>query len=165
MLVRWFQDLRHAMRQLRRSLLFTLAVILTLAGGIGLNAAIVTIVDCVLLKPLGYHDANRIYSINTRFLREGRSAAKIGGDDYADVASGIHSLESVAYYNAWEDVLQLNGHSYYVNIASASPRFGTVLDIEPVAGRLFHDDVDGPEVLAATTEVAPCYKARAAMSF
>ena len=140
-------------------------MILTLAGGIGLNAAIVTIVDCVLLKPLGYRDANRIYSINTRFLREGRSAAKIGGDDYADVASGIHSLESVAYYNAWEDVLQLNGHSYYVNIASASPRFGTVLGVEPVAGRLFHDDVDGPEVLVATTEVAPCYKARAAMSF
>jgi putative ABC transport system permease protein len=151
MLILWIQDLRYAVRQLRRSLSFTLAVILTLAVGIGLNAAIFTIVDCVLLQPLGYHDADRIYSINTRFLRDGRSAAKIGGDDYVDVARSTHSLESLAYYNFWEDGLQLNGHSYYVNIASASPRFGTVLGVEPVAGRLFHDDVDGSEVLVANS--------------
>lgn len=50
----WMQDLRSAWRQLRRSGSFTAAVILTLAVGIGLNAAIFTIVDCVLLKPLGY---------------------------------------------------------------------------------------------------------------
>src|SRR5271156_461747 len=59
----WIQDLRYALRQLRRSGSFAWAVVLTLAVGIGLNAAMFTIVDCVLLRPLGYHDANRIYSI------------------------------------------------------------------------------------------------------
>jgi putative ABC transport system permease protein len=147
----WIQDLRYALRQLRRSGSFTAAVILTLAVGIGLNAAIFTIVDCVLLKPLGYHDADRMYSIHTRDLRQGRSFAKIGGDDYVDLANSIHSLESVAYYNDWQDGIQLNGHSYYLNMASASPHFGTVLGVEPVAGRLFHDDVDGSEVLVANS--------------
>ena len=67
------RDLRLAVRQLRRSMTFTVAVILTLALGIGLNAAIFTMVDCVLLRPLGYHDADRIYGIDTRFLEEHRA--------------------------------------------------------------------------------------------
>ena len=64
MIALWMQDLRYALRQLSRSGSFTAAVVLTLAIGIGLNAAIFTIVDCVLLKPLGYHDASRIYGID-----------------------------------------------------------------------------------------------------
>jgi len=151
MIALWIHDLRYALRQLRRSGSFTAAVILTLAVGIGLNAAIFTIVDCVLLKPLGYHDADRIYSIDTRNLREGRLFAKIGGDDYADLAARVGSLESVAYYNNGEDGLQLNGHSYYLNLAVVSPQFGAVMGVEPVAGRLFHDEVNGSEVLVANS--------------
>jgi putative ABC transport system permease protein len=147
----WVRDLRYALRQLRRSGSFTAAVILTLAVGIGLNAAIFTIVDCVLLKPLGYHDADRIYSIDTRDLHAGRSFAKIGGDDYVDVAARVGSLQAVAYYNNGEDGVQLNGRSYYLNMAVVSPQFGAVMGVEPVAGRLFHDDVDGSEALVASS--------------
>ena len=68
----WLQDLRHAFRQLRRSPSFSATVVLTLAVGIGLNAAIFTIVDCVLLRPLGYRDADRIYSIDSRNLKNGQ---------------------------------------------------------------------------------------------
>lgn len=147
----WIQDLRYALRQLRRSGSFAPAVILTLAVGIGLNAAVFTIVDCVLLKPLGYHDADRIYSIGTRNLRDGRSFAKIGGDDYVDMAARIGSLESVAYYNNGEDGLQLSGHSFYLDLAVVSPQFGAVMGVEPVAGRLFHDEADGSEALVANS--------------
>ena len=93
MIALWIQDLRHALRQLARSGSFTAAVVLTLAVGIGLNAAIFTIVDCVLLRPLGYREASRIYSINTRFLNESRSIPRLGGDDYVDVAGKVRSLE------------------------------------------------------------------------
>src|SRR5271166_2636576 len=111
MIALWMQDLRYALRQLRRSGSFTAAVVLTLAVGIGLNAAIFTIVDCVLLKPLGYHDANRIYGIDTRFLKENRSIPRVGGDDYNDVAGNVKSLESIAFYSAGQDGLQLDGQS------------------------------------------------------
>ena len=147
----WMQDLRYALRQLRRSGSFTAAVMLTLAVGIGLNAAIFTLVDCVLLRPLGYREASRIYSIDTRFLDEGRSIASVGGDDYVDVASQVHSLESTAYYGAGEDGLQLNGQSLYLNLAGVSPNFGSVMGVEPIAGRLFRDEADGAEALVAAS--------------
>jgi putative ABC transport system permease protein len=147
----WIQDLRYALRQLRRSASFTLAVVLTLAVGIGLNAAIFTIVDCVLLKPLGYHDADRIYAINTRFLDENRAINSVGGDDYVDVASQVRSLESAAYYASGQDGLQLNGQSFYLNMADVSPQFGSVIGVEPVAGRLFNENAGGTEALVSSS--------------
>jgi putative ABC transport system permease protein len=150
MIALWMQDLRYALRQLSRSGSFTAAVVLTLAIGIGLNAAIFTIVDCVLLKPLGYHDANRIYGIDTRFIKENRSIPRVGGDDYIDVASQVRSIESAAYYSTGPDGLQLEGQSLYLNIAGVSPRFGSVMGVEPVAGRLFNDDADGSDALVAS---------------
>jgi putative ABC transport system permease protein len=151
MIALWMQDLRYALRQLRRSFSFTVAVVVTLAVGIGLNAAIFTIVDCVLLKPLGYHDASRIYSIDTRFLNGGPRIAKVGGDDYVDVASEVRSIESAAYYATGPDGLQLDGQSLYLNMAAVSPRFGSVMGVEPVAGRLFNDEADGAEALVASS--------------
>src|SRR5580658_8361540 len=91
-------DLRLAVRQLGRSPTFTFSVILTLALGIGLNAAIFTMVDCVLLRPLGYHDADRIYGLNSRFVDEARSIPRLGGGDYTDVAQRVGSFEYTAYY-------------------------------------------------------------------
>jgi len=151
MIALWIQDLRYAFRQLRRSSSFTAAVVLTLAVGIGLNAAIFTIVDCVLLRPLGYREANRIYAIDTRFLEESRSIPRLGGDDYVDVAAGVHSLESTAWYSAGEDGLQVDGQSLYLKMAAVSPRFGSVIGVEPAAGRLFHDEPDGSEALVASS--------------
>jgi putative ABC transport system permease protein len=131
------QDFRLAVRQLKRSGTFTATVILTLALGIGLNAAIFTMVDCVLLRPLGYRDANRIYGLNTRFLDEKRSIPRIGGADFTDLATRVSSLESAAYYSFYQDGIQAGSRMLYTDIALASPAFGQVMGVEPVAGRLF----------------------------
>ncbi len=132
------RDLRIAMRQLLRSKTFTIAVILTLALGIGLNAAIFTMVDCVLLRPLGYHDAGRIYGLNTRFLDEHRAIPRLGGGDYTDLEQRVGSLEYSAYYQgAYDDGIQVAGRTLYLHIANVSPEFGQVMGVEPVAGRIF----------------------------
>lgn len=132
-----WQDLRLAWRQMRRSPAFTLSVILTLAVGIGLNAAIFTMVDCVLLRPLGYHGADRIYGINTRFLEEARAIPRLGGGDFTDLSQRVGSLEYTAYYGSWQDGLQAAGRTLYIDIAHVSPEFGQVMGVEPVAGRVF----------------------------
>jgi len=139
----WMRELRVAARQLRRSMSFTVTVILTLAVGIGLNAAIFTMVDCVLLRPLGYHDADRIYGINTRFLEERRSIPRLGGADYTDLAQRVSSFEWTAYYFFAQDGLQANGRTLYTDIGFVSPEFGQVMGVEPVAGRVFQVSTHG----------------------
>jgi putative ABC transport system permease protein len=140
------RDLRLAVRQLGRSGSFTFAVILTLALGIGLNAAIFTMVDCVLLRPLGYHDAGRIYGLNSRFVDEARSIPRLGGGDYTDVAQRVGSFEYTAYYQGdYGDAVEAAGRNLYVDISGASQEFGQVMGVEPAAGRVFHVTAHGKD--------------------
>ena len=154
------QDLRLAIRQLRRSGTFTFAVILTLALGIGLNAAIFTMVDSILLRPLGYHDADRIYGINTRFLEEGRSIPRLGGADFTDFAQQVKSLQYAAYYSEYQDGLQAAGRTIYTDVGYVSPEFAAVVGVEPRAGRTFHfiahakDNLKDPEEAMVSTAFA-----------
>ncbi len=142
--------LRHALRSLRRSPAFTLTIVATLAIGIGLNAAIFTVVDCVLLRPLGYHDADRIVALRTHFVDENRSIPRMGGDDYVDLSHQVKGFEATAFYQNWADGIELNGAAMYLPIANVSPDFGRVLGIEPIAGHLFHAaDTNGDAALVS----------------
>src|SRR5260370_2979757 len=62
--LRWLgdlgQDVRYALRQLRRNLGFAVAAILTLALGIGTTTAVFSLVDAVVLRPLSYADSSRL---------------------------------------------------------------------------------------------------------
>jgi len=140
--------LRHALRSLRRSPAFTFTVIATLGIGIGLNAAIFAVVDCVLLRPLGYHDADRIVFLQTHFVDENRSIGSLGGDDYNDIAHQIRGLEATAYYQVWPNGISVKGSAVQLPVANVSPRFGEVMGVQPLVGRLFRaEDADGQDVL------------------
>jgi putative ABC transport system permease protein len=142
------RDIRYALRQLRRSPGFLLTVVATLAIGIGLNAAIFAVVDAVLLRPLGYHDADRMVALRTHFDEEGRSIPRLGGDDYTDLAREVTGLEATARYEAYPNGFSIGGASFYAPVAQVSARFAEVLGVEPVAGRLFHPgDVQGTDAL------------------
>ncbi len=144
--------LRHALRSLRRSPAFTLTVIATLGIGIGLNAAIFTVVDCVLLRPLGYHDADRIVGFQSHFTNENRSIPRLGGDDYTDLSRQVKGLEATAYYQNYRDGIRLNGEALYLPIAHVSPQFGTVLGIQPLVGRMFSSsDTIGRDALVSAS--------------
>lgn len=135
-----FQNIRYAWRSLRNAPLFTVTVILTLAVGVGLNTAIFTMVDSVLLRPLGYHDANRIVALGTLKLQSGHLNPRIGGEDYTDLQQ-VKGLESVAYYYLYgKSGISVAGQAYYLPIGGVSPTFPKVMGVVPVAGTTFRED-------------------------
>jgi len=139
---------KQAFRSLRQAPAFTLTVVATLAIGIGLNAAIFTVVDNVLLRPLGYHDADRIVAIRTHFNDEGRSIPRLGGDDYNDLARDVRGLDATAHFGSYAAGVILRGASFYIPIATVSPQFTEIMGVQPIAGRLFHPtDRVGTDVL------------------
>ena len=129
---------RRSFRALAQAPGFTITVVLTLALGIGLNTAMFTVVDSVLLRPLGYHDADRILAIQTRLNQEHRSIPLLGGDDYSDLAHDVHGLDATARCSSFAAGIRFGGASFYVPLATASPQFMQVMGVEPLAGRLFH---------------------------
>ena len=67
----WLRDVRHATRNLRRTPGFALVTILTLALGIGANTAIFSVVNAVILRPLGYPEPHRLVYISSQFPQLG----------------------------------------------------------------------------------------------
>ncbi len=89
-------NLRYALRQLRKSPGFTFVAVLTLALGIGANTAIFTVVHAVLLAPLPYPDAERIVAVQSRNLQENLKGQGFAPAGFRDVEKQVTSFESIA---------------------------------------------------------------------
>src|SRR5687768_10381568 len=66
-MTRLLQDLRFALRMLRKNVAFTMTCVITLSLGIGVNSAIFSVVDAVLLRPLPFREPDRVLSIYPDF--------------------------------------------------------------------------------------------------
>jgi predicted permease len=133
---RLLQDLRYALRQLRRSPGFAAAVIGTLAVGIAATAAMFTVVDHVLLQPLPYARAGRLVQI----LEGGLGPEDWLGSQYLDIAAWrqhLHSFESIAYYGGGvngRSFLQNGGSAVQVEFSRVSANLMPTLGVSPQLG-------------------------------
>jgi putative ABC transport system permease protein len=93
------QDLKHALRRLRRTPGFTLLALATLSLGIGANAALFSVVDAVLLKPLPFSRPDRIYAIWSRHTSTDRYPFSL--PEFCDYRDRNRSLEAVAGLAGW----------------------------------------------------------------
>ena len=89
-------DLRYAIRQLRKSPGFTLVAVLILALGIGANTAIFTVVHAVLVAPLPYPDANRIVAIEARNLQQNLKGEGLAPAGFRELEKQATTFDSVA---------------------------------------------------------------------
>src|SRR5277367_117000 len=144
-LERLLQDLRYALRQLRKSPAFAVTVIATLALGIAAPAAMFTVVDRVMLRPLPYKDADRLVYINDAIKRnehDGRSRAPYL--DLQEWRKWNRSFESIGFYtqangrNFLEGKIATEGVGFYKVSANLFP----VLRVAPALGRDFRSDPD-----------------------
>src|ERR671924_1887560 len=78
------QDIRYALRSLRKQPIFTLIAVLTLTLGIGANTAIFSLLYQILLRPLPYPDAERLVFIWNTYPLMGLPQASVSIPDYID---------------------------------------------------------------------------------
>jgi predicted permease len=130
------QDLRYALRQIRRSPGFAAAVIGTLALGIAATAAMFTVVDHVLLQPPPYKHAGRLVEIHEGGIGESEYFAA----PYLDIAAWrdqLHSFEAIAfdgYGINGRSFLQGNGTALQVSYTRVSANMFSTLGVSPQLG-------------------------------
>ncbi|HET9698215.1 MAG TPA: ABC transporter permease, partial [Terriglobales bacterium] len=149
------QDLRYGLRVLRKNLSFTLAVVLTLAIGIGANTLVFTVVESVLLKPLPYGDPDRLAMVWEQHPSFGKLQVAYG--DFLDVREQSRSFEQVAAYSyKGEDqrVLITGSGPQQLQATVASQNLLSVLGVRLQLGRDFApgEDQDGHDHVAIISD-------------
>jgi macrolide transport system ATP-binding/permease protein len=137
-----WQDLHFALRQLRRSLGFTLTAILMLALGIGASVAIFAFVDAALIKPLPYKDPTRLVDVNERAKMFPRS--NLSYQDYVDWKKMNRVFSALEAYGGGGYLLSTPSGVEPVQAARVSAGFFRVLGVTPALGRDFYDGEDQP---------------------
>jgi macrolide transport system ATP-binding/permease protein len=136
------QDLRFALRQLRRSPGLALTAILVLALGIGASTAIFAFVDAVLIRPLPYADSNRLVDVDESEAVFPRS--NISREDYEDWKRLNTTLQSLEVYGGTGFLLRAGSLSEPVPAARVSDGFFRTLGVTPILGRDFRPGEDKP---------------------
>ncbi|HEY4249037.1 MAG TPA: ABC transporter permease [Lacunisphaera sp.] len=125
------QDLRYALRSLRKSPGFTATVVLTLALGIGANSAIFSVVNGVLLKPLAYHEPQRLVTL----LHEGKWP--VAPADFLDWRAQNQSFQMMAAAELWGATLTGMERAEAVPGIRFSDGMFELLGVAPLFGRTF----------------------------
>ena len=141
----FFRDLRVAFHSLMRTQGLAITVILTLALGIGANAAIFTLVRGVLLKPLVNRDEDRLIYIR-------QSAPGVGDDNSAfsvpeihDLRASVKTLSAFGEFSTIEFTMIGLGEPRVVQAGVVDGPFFEVMGLHPVLGRLVGRQDDGPK--------------------
>ncbi len=131
------QDIRLALRMLRKSPGFTTVAVLTLALGIGANTAIFSAVNSVLLRSLPFPHPSELVDISARSTLYDFTSLGMSLPDIAEVRSGASSFAALATYQ--DSPRELSGGSSPVRLESTevSEDFFPVLGIRPLHGRTF----------------------------
>jgi predicted permease len=152
MMERIWQDIRHGTRSLLKTPGFAVICVLTLALGIGANTAMFSIVNGVLLRPLSYHEPDRLLELSTSTpqFREG----SISYPNFLDWQERSRSFEGMAAYR--EDVFNLTGQPTPERLRGemVSATIFPVLRVNPVVGRTFNpaeDRLGGAQVVLLTS--------------
>jgi len=137
------QDLRYALRQLRKSPGFAAVAVITLAVGIGATAAVFSVIDAVVLRPFPYNNVSRIVDVQTR--SGGDSNHPISWPAYCEMRKLSTSFEALAgYEDYWGMTLSVGKQAQYLNVTQGSDNFFDVFGVRPLLGRTFLPGEDQP---------------------
>src|SRR5712664_3664230 len=141
----FLRDLRVAFHSLMRTQGLALIVILTLALGIGANAAIFTLVRGVLLKPLVNRDEDRLIYIRQSALGAGDANAAFSVPEIHDLRASVKTLSAFGEFSTIEFTMIGLGEPRVVQAGVVDGPFFEVMGLHPVLGRLVGPQDDGPK--------------------
>jgi putative ABC transport system permease protein len=137
-------DLRFAFRSLSRAKGLAITVILTLALGIGANAAIFTIVRGVLLRPLVNRDESTLIYVRQSQPGLGSENANFSVPELQDIESGVHSINQFGDFSTIAFSVVGLGAPREVRAGVVSGSYFDVMGLHPALGRLIGPRDDGP---------------------
>ena len=149
----FFRDLRSAFHSLMRSKGLAAIVILTLALGIGANAAIFTLVRGVLLKPLVNRDENRLVYIRQSAPSGGEDNTTFSVPEIKDIEGSVRSLSEFGDFSTMDFTMVGLGEPRVVHGGVVSGNYFDVMGLRPVLGRLVGPQdagADAPGVIVLT---------------
>lgn len=135
-----WQDVRYALRVLRRQPGFTLVIVLTLALGIGANTAVFSVVNGVVLRPLPYPEPQRLELVVTTFPTLGFDRFGLSLPEFLELRAHARAYESIGAYTGRTVTLASPAPSRQNGAAVTSDLLPT-LGVGPVLGRAF-DEAD-----------------------
>jgi putative ABC transport system permease protein len=137
------QDLRYGLLQLRRNPSFTTVAVITLAFGIGANTAVFSVVNAVLLKPLAYHNPDRIVTLSSTW-KNSRNYSPVSAPDFRDWRQQSRCFSAMAHYKFFDTAILTGQKAEYGRVAMITSEFFRVFDVRPAAGREFVPDEAKP---------------------
>ena len=134
----WIGDIRFAARQLIKSPGFTVAAVLSLAIGIGINTAMFSSMDAVVLHPLAVPQLDRVATVAEQSSHGANERVTLA--DYEDWTRQSRSFEALAVRREEPRTLTGSGDAAQVEAALTSANFFSVLRARPLLGRLYSED-------------------------
>jgi putative ABC transport system permease protein len=141
----FLHDLKFALRSLSRSKGLVITVVLTLALGIGANAAIFSLVRGVLLRPLVNSDEDRLIYIRQSAPSLGVENANFSVPEIQDIKSGIHTVSEFGDFSVVGFTMIGLGEPREVRAGVVGGTYFEVMGLHPVLGRLIGPQDDGPK--------------------
>ena len=114
-----------------------------MALGIGANTAVFSVVNSVLLKPLDYRDPDRIVTLRTHWKNSG-GGLQVSGARLPRLARSEHGVHRHGLLRERRDRDQRGPAAEYARVASVTPEFLRVFDVQPQVGRFFNDEETKP---------------------
>src|SRR5436190_19301562 len=138
------QDLKYAVRTLRRTPAFTLAAVACLALGIGANTAIFSVIDGVLLRPLPFRDPGSLVMVWETNRGQGRDRNVVSPADYLDWRAQNSTFSDIGSYIDWRGNLTGVDEPVEVAVSIATASFFSVLGVPAELGRVYSAEEDVP---------------------
>jgi putative ABC transport system permease protein len=138
---RLLQDVRYALRMLRRSPGFAIAAVLTLALGMGANTVMFSVLNTVLLRPLPYSHADQLVQIWETEPSRGENHGFVSAFDFLEWRNS-QGFSEIATYNYNPLVLTGLNTPQRINAEFVSAGFFDVFKVSPIKGRTFRADED-----------------------